>query len=357
MADNSQGGYKWLSKAFNLPVLEKSRMPWVDYLRGIAIVLVVYRHVLIGIERSGLHVPQLLVVANEIFFSFRMPLFFILSGLFVSQSLVRKKPGVIIESKFENLIYPYLVWAFLQITLQIILSGQTNANRTIRDYTLIFYQPRGLDQFWYLPALFNCSVIYILLKSKLRLPPLSQLLLGLVFYFAGPHFRQISMISDWMEFYLFFAIGDAIAGYFFTAKSQTFLNSRKTLLLIVPLFILAQWYFLTQTPISQMEMLLIALAGCLSMFVFAYHLQNLQVLSFLRVLGYHSLYIYVMHVIISACTRFVLMKAFGVQDASVLLAAGIITGVLIPVMLYNILIKQYLWFLFSYKKPHSKALS
>jgi uncharacterized membrane protein YcfT len=89
MSGSYQRDFDWLSRAFNLPVLQKSRMPWVDYLRGIAIVLVVYRHVLIGIERTGLHVPSILVIANEIFFSFRMPLFFILSGLFVSQSLSR----------------------------------------------------------------------------------------------------------------------------------------------------------------------------------------------------------------------------------------------------------------------------
>ncbi|HEX3934682.1 MAG TPA: hypothetical protein VHW43_08380, partial [Puia sp.] len=42
----------FLQKAFNLSILEKKRLAWVDYLKGIAIVLVVYRHVLIGSQRS-----------------------------------------------------------------------------------------------------------------------------------------------------------------------------------------------------------------------------------------------------------------------------------------------------------------
>jgi len=79
-----------LSRAFNWQVLQKSRMPWVDYLRGIAIVLVVYRHSLIGIDRGGLLVPAALEKANMIFYSFRMPLFFILSGIFISGSLAKK---------------------------------------------------------------------------------------------------------------------------------------------------------------------------------------------------------------------------------------------------------------------------
>jgi fucose 4-O-acetylase-like acetyltransferase len=75
------------SKAFNLSVLQKSRLQWVDYLKGIAILMVVYRHVLLGIERSNIHIPDSLVNANMVFYSFRMPLFFILSGMFISSSI------------------------------------------------------------------------------------------------------------------------------------------------------------------------------------------------------------------------------------------------------------------------------
>src|SRR5262245_50919919 len=103
-------------RVFNVAVLEESRMQSVDYLGGYAIILVVYRHVLIGIERGGMNVPIVLRQANEIFFSFRMPLFFILSGLFIAGSLAKRSLGKIIEIKFENLLYPYLIWAFIQTT-------------------------------------------------------------------------------------------------------------------------------------------------------------------------------------------------------------------------------------------------
>ncbi|HVX24697.1 MAG TPA: acyltransferase family protein, partial [Parafilimonas sp.] len=66
----------FISKAFNLPALEKSRLHWVDYLKGIAILLVVYRHSLLGIQSSGIYAPAYLENANLVFFSFRMPLFF-----------------------------------------------------------------------------------------------------------------------------------------------------------------------------------------------------------------------------------------------------------------------------------------
>jgi len=159
---------EFFAKAFNLSILEKKRMAWVDYLRGLAIILVVYRHILIGLQRSNLDVPSALVTANMIFFSFRMPLFFILSGIFINGSIARRPLKQLIWIKFENLLYPYLVWSFIQVTLQIFLNKYTNSDRTFWDYTYIFYQPRGLDQFWYLPALFNTTVIYLLIKVKLK---------------------------------------------------------------------------------------------------------------------------------------------------------------------------------------------
>ena len=62
----------------------------MDYLRGIAIILIVYRHVLVGLQKGMIVVPEILVHANMIFYSFRMPLFFILSGIFISRSLAKK---------------------------------------------------------------------------------------------------------------------------------------------------------------------------------------------------------------------------------------------------------------------------
>src|SRR3984885_9435504 len=141
---------KWLAKAFNTSVLEKNRMAWVDYLRGIAIILVVYRHALLGIERSNVYVPTALVNANMIFYSFRMPLFFILSGIFINGSIARTTTGPLIYTKLENLLYPYLLWSFIQVTLKIALRGSTNADRGFIDYTYILYQPRNMDQLWYL---------------------------------------------------------------------------------------------------------------------------------------------------------------------------------------------------------------
>jgi fucose 4-O-acetylase-like acetyltransferase len=356
----------WFSKAFNLSILSKSRLAWVDYLRGIAIVLVVYRHVLIGIQRSvatarasGLNIPEVpeyLEKANMIFFSFRMPLFFILSGIFISGSLAKRSLRQVITIKFDNLLYPYFIWVFLQVTLQILLGANTNSDRSLIDYTYILYQPRALDQFWYLPALFNTTAIYLLVKTKLKPPAWAQLLLGLALYFCSPFVHQISMISDWMEFYFFFALGDSISVFFFRESTQRFLKNPITLLAITPVFFATQVYYLAHiTEPGKADFLAIALIGCTSMFILAFRMQNWNVLRFLRVIGYHSLYIYVTHVFIAGLVRLSLTKLFHIHNPFILLLSGIFFGITIPIIFYNLLVVDGpLWFLFSFKKPQPK---
>lgn len=346
----------FFSKAFNIPALQKSRMHWVDYLKGIAIILVVYRHSFLGIQSSGIAIPNYLYTANTIFFSFRMPLFFMLSGIFISKSLAKRSVAQFIENKFETLMYPYFIWVVIQITLQIFLSSFTNSQRSLIDYTYIFYQPRNLDQFWYLPALFNCAVVFVVVKKYINGKWWFQLPLGIIFYFLSPHLQNISMLSDWMGFYIFFAIGDAISQVFFHPKVQNLFKNYITLICAVPVFVVAQMFYLKYQPgAGKPEFIAIALVGCFTMLCVAFLLQRSNTFSFLRIIGYHSLIIYVMHVMIAALIRITLVHVFHLQNPFMLLVICIACGSVFPVMIYNLFIYRHpLWFLFTYKKEKSK---
>ena len=362
MKDDQSKINGWFSKAFNLPALKKSRLYWVDYLKGIAIVLVVYRHSLLGIEGSGQPTPAYLENANMVFFSFRMPLFFMLSGIFASLSLRKRSVKQYISSKFETLVYPYFIWVIIQITLQIILSGFTNSNRGLIDYTYIFYQPRNLDQFWYLPALFNAAVVYVLIKKYISEKWWILIIIALGFYFLSPYLQSVSMLSDWMEFYIFFALGDTISQLFFHEKVQNFFKNPLTLVFAIPFFIAAQTYYLSHdmyyqtSELMRAEFLVIALTGCFTMLAFSFMLQRWNVLSWLRILGYHSIYIYVMHVMIAAFTRTFLIHVLDIHNVFVILVSCITAGSIVPIIIYNLFILNNVgWFLFTYKKRKLKS--
>jgi fucose 4-O-acetylase-like acetyltransferase len=357
------------STVFNSSLLEKNRYLWVDYLRGIVIILVVYHHAFIGMERSGIAVPKVVGDANMIFYSFRMPLFFVISGIFTGLSLASKSVKRIVWGKFNLLFYPYVVWSALQITLQIFLSNYTNSDRTFFDYLYILYQPKQLDQFWYLPALFNATLVFLLIKTKFHIKPGYHLLTGIAFYLISPFISEISMMSNWMRFYVFFVIGDVLSAFVIKKEVQFQLKRSVYFLGVIPVFLLAQYYYFYHIGLRSLEnesanlhtrfapyvlselgFLITSLVGCTTFFLFSFLLEKWNRLKWLRVVGFHSLYIYIMHVIVAAFIRMIFTKLFGIDNYLVILFTGILFGVTIPIAFYNLIGKKYLWFLFSARK-------
>ena len=80
-------------------------------------------------------------------------------------------------------------------------------------------------------------------------------------------------------------------------------------------------------------------------------LEKLDVLRFLRVIGYHSLYIYVIHLMVTSFTRTFFVRFLDITYVPVILVASIILGVLIPIVFYNLTMKINGWWLFSSRPP------
>ena len=105
------------------------RISWVYHARGLAIMLIVYRHLVLGMQAAGVPVSQVMYNLQIVFFNFRMPAFFILSGVFIARSLKRKSHGTVAWNKVSNLLYPYLLWAVITLALQMAFSTFSNAHR------------------------------------------------------------------------------------------------------------------------------------------------------------------------------------------------------------------------------------
>lgn len=350
-------------------ILGRSRQPWVDYARGICIILVVYRHVFEGLDNVGIgsHSYPLLKYLNIFFFSFRMPLFFIVSGIFLGGSLKRKGFGEYITGRFHTIFYPLLIWGSIQVTLQIIFANYANADRTGMDYLNLIIDPRKIEQFWYLNALFFVSVIYALIKCYAKYKPFEQLLLGIFFFAVGTYVHDnhinIGFLEDVFFFYFFFAIGDFIAGFFLSEKNEKFLSSYSTLMVLLPVFVIIQHYF-TLVNISHKDdyyvqyqqpvlYVLAALVGGAFIINISFLLQKLKVLSFLRVIGYHSLYIYAVHLIVTAGTRALLLNVFHMQNIPAMMIICILAGVILPIIFFNVAEYFGASWLFSIKKKTS----
>lgn len=349
-------------------LVKAPRQTWIDYARGIAIILVLYRHVFEGIKNSGLPVLEYATLeqANILFFSFRMPLFFIVSGIFVAGSLYKRGLKKFIETKARTILYPYFLWGIIQITLQIAMSGWVNTQRTPADYLLLLYLPRGLEQFWYLYALFNVAVLYALSLTVFKLNAWQNTGIGLLLFaisaYVGREAINIGFIYDIMHYYLFYAIGDLCARFIREKKNLPLLQSWKMAALLFIPFAATQWYFLQKNlahPTGHYDyvenfepylFILIALTGCAFVISISFNLQRWNKLRWLHILGKHSLYIYVAHVISLAATRIFMVKVLAISHVPTLLIFGIAAGLLLPVLMFKIADRLNIRWLFTLEK-------
>jgi len=348
--------------------VKPARLTWIDYARGITIILVVYRHAFEGLKESGLPVSDYMYLEyiNIFFFSFRMPLFFIVSGLFIAASLRKRGVKKFVETKARSILYPYFLWACFQLGLQMLFSKYTNGSPTPQHFLYLFYVPREIAQFWYLYALFNVSVLYILLKVNLKLNAFHQLGIGILFFFISAYTHQHNIntgfVGDICHYYIFMAIGDAVHNYLQNRNNFKFFESWKlTAWLLIP-FVGMQLYFLLtnlQHPGNKYMFveyfqpaifILIAVTGCAFIMNICFVLQKKDVLKWLPKLGRHSLYIYVAHVIVFASVRIFLRRVFGIEEILILLPAGIIAGLVVPIIMYKAAVAVNMRWLFTLEK-------
>ena len=350
----------------------KVRETWIDYARGIAIILVLYRHVFEGIKGAGLSLQgySYLENFNIMFFSFRMPLFFIVSGVFVANSLKKRGVQSFIATKARTILYPYFLWGALQITLQLAFSRYVNKPPEPKDYLYLLYLPREIEQFWYLYALFNVSVLYVLIKVKLKFTTTLNIALGFILFYISAILHQkgihLWFLGDILHYYLFYAIGDGISRFIRDRNYLQYLESWKTLTAMLLPFIVTQIYFLWENLeykkghdditaqkfefvefFQPLSFLVIALVGCAFIINLSFVFQKNRLVNWLHKLGSYSLYIYVAHVIVLAATRVLMTRFLGVNNVPVLLISGIIAGLLIPIILYKIAARLNIRWLFS----------
>ncbi|HYG40693.1 MAG TPA: acyltransferase [Cytophagales bacterium] len=343
---------KYFNYLFNIDSLKESRLPWIDFAKGVAIIFVVYRHILIGLDRSGIEYNTAYFTFAEIGVTFRMHLFFIISGIFIRRSIQKRTNQKFVSDKLKTLIYPYLIWTVLQVTLQIIMRDYTNSHRTALDYLYIIIQPRAIDQFWFIYALFNVAILYLFLFKITK--GNKWILLGIAtMMYAGAPFVQISVIDDIFDYFIFLVIGDIISSFLLSPEYKKYYNTI-TLAALFVLFSIGIWCYFN-FDMNYFYLAVIALLGSALVVNLAFLVSNTMVGRFFRVFGFHSVYLYLMHSMIAAFVRVVLVKFFGITHPELLLTICVLSGCIIPIAICNIMLKSGLWFFFTPDNPLKKG--
>jgi fucose 4-O-acetylase-like acetyltransferase len=296
------------------------RNTYLDCVRGLGICLVVFGH-----AQRGLHDAHLLP-ANYPFaqidfplYTFHMPLFFLLAGLYVWPSL-EKGPASFIGAKFLTIVVPYFVWSIIQGGVQIVMAGSTNNALTLADWPTLFYAPLG--QFWFLYALMIWQLIALACGHR-RAALAVIAVVALAFGTALPD----SFLATTMKIGVFFAAGTALGPRI--EQHIAPIAHWKTFIFCTGAFGLTVHAIWHVAPIYSWQSLPAAIFGMVLTAIAGYWLNQSRARKPLVLCGQRSMHIYAMHIMAVAGTRIIAMKA-GVGSAYVLLPSATAAGILLP---------------------------
>lgn len=142
------------------------RVDWVDYAKGFCIVFVVMMHSTLGVEaaagRDGWLHPLV-----EFARPFRMPDFFMISGLFLA-NVIDRPWRQYIDRKVVHFAYFYLLWMTIQFAVKapVIAQGE-GAGEVLRLYLVSLIDPFGTLWFIYLLPIF---LVFIRLTRRVPVP-------------------------------------------------------------------------------------------------------------------------------------------------------------------------------------------
>lgn len=327
--------------------MDKPHVNWVDHAKGIGIVLVVYGHVSDGLFRAGIPFSEAAFrIPYDVIYTFHMPLFFFLSGLFFPASWQRRGSLGLIRSKVDTIVYPYVVWSLIQGLVEVALSRYTNRQTTLMDILSFPWHPR--QQFWFLYALFftfvAACIAYRWLPARRR--PLILALAVAAFLLKDHVPRLITMyyLAANSVFFFIAAALPRLADKPYRIGTGAFIACLLAFAAVQALFSWAR-PMLPQPWFNAALLIVGVVSIACTIAASSWFSQRGGV--WLALLGKHSLAIFLMHTLAASGVRIILHKFVGNDDLVLHLALGTFIGLGAPLLAVMLLERWNVQGLFS----------
>jgi uncharacterized membrane protein YcfT len=321
----------------------QTRLDWVDMAKGLSIFLVVmmYAAASVGEDTGGVGAFHWAIAFAT---PFRMPEFFLLSGLFLSQVIDRPWRSFA-DRRVVHYLYFYALWALIHIVFKVGLLG-ANPLGAAEQLAWAVVQPYGVLWFIYLLALVGAATKAL---HSLRLPVWAV--------FTGAALLQLAAIDtglyaidQFAAYFVFFYAGYVLAPQLFRLAAWA-MNS-------VPLALvgLLIWAILNAALVFSPGFamhpvhpvmgpaglpfihLVLALVGTAALCTIAALLTRLPFMDWLRWLGSKSLIIYVAFVLPMGVARTLLIR-LGLLEPTLLTLLTMAVAILSPLLLYWLVLR------------------
>ncbi len=318
--------------------MDKTRLNWVDMAKGLSIFLVVTMYCAASVgEDTG----QTGFLHWTIAFAmpFRMPEFFLLSGLFLAK-VIGRPWAAFADRRVVHYAYFYALWALIHILFKEALIGR-DPTGAAASLALAVVEPYGVLWFIYMLAVFGLIAKFL---HEIKAPQWGVLGVAAILQMASIHTGSY-LVDQLAEYFVYFYAGAVFAPRLFALADWTTSHVTAALsVLVVWAVVNAAMVFspgFRMDPVH-IEMgwgvlpgvhLILALAGAAAICMLAALLSRLPFMDWLRWMGTRSLVIYVAFVLPMGIARIILLR-LGIEEANVLSLLTMAVAIISPLVLW-----------------------
>ncbi len=317
-----------------------TRVDWVDYAKGICIVMVVMMHSVLGVELAAgengfMHAAVMFAKP------FRMPDFFLISGLFLAL-VIDRDWRTYLDRKVVHFAYFYVLWVTIQFGFKAPgFAAEHGWPHVAYEYLLSFIEPFGTLWFIYLLPIF-----FVVIKLTHRVPAI--LLFGIAVLLESAHVATgWTAIDEFCARLVYIYSGYIFADYVFV------LSDRARAHPVLALGGLLVWALanggLVAMGVSELPIISLALglAGACAIITIGTLLARMHWLNFLRYCGEHSIVIYLAFFLPMAATRTLLLKTGIIHDVGLVSLIVVVAGVTGALLIWRLALWAHANFLFE----------
>jgi fucose 4-O-acetylase-like acetyltransferase len=307
------------------PITRGVRSNIVDIVKGIAIILVAYGHTAQGMTHRGWWVGPGASFSHIFVYSFHMPAFFFVAGLFVTGSIAKRGAKRFTIDKLKTILYPYLLFAIISVVLEPLIGRFKFETKPFRWDVFLVNLADGQAS-WFLFVLFFCLMLALV---TVRLPAWLRFVVAALMGATVP--LAFPGLSEVLHEFCFLAAGMWV-GHRIYSLEQIRLSTAATGFVVLSALQAIAVYLFGVSVLGRWIYIEAGLTGVAGLFLLAKLLEKHWIGDGLAWVGRASLAVFLLSAFVQGATREVLLRVFHTREFWSQLLLPTLFATLLPVV-------------------------
>jgi len=304
-----------------------ARVDWVDYAKGFCIVMVVMMHSTLGVEAAAGH-ESWMHYAVAFAKPFRMPDFFLISGLFLAR-VIDRDWRTYLDRKVVHFAYFYVLWVTIQFAFKApAFAAEHGALGVAKLYAEAFIEPFGTLWFIYLLPIF-----FVVTKLTRGAPVL--VIWTILAALEIAHIQTgWTVIDEFCARFVYFYTGYILAPRIFQIAAAVQARPALAAYALIAWALLNGFYVFSGLADKPFVSLTLGLIGAAAVVSISALIAKSGAFSALRYLGRNSIVVYLAFFLGMAAARSVLLKTGLIPDLGTVALIVTASGIAVAVALF-----------------------